>query len=128
MQKRDCVVAFSRSRIFTAKAEIERHTNLRCAVAYGRLPPEVRAEQAALFNDPDSGFDVLVGSDALGMGLNLKIRRVIFTQVSKYSGVGHQDEQLSTSQIKQIGGRAGRAANAPGSTHPLPPREGGSLL
>ena len=49
-----------------------------------------------------------VGSDALGIGLNLKIRRVIFTQVSKYSEFGGQDEQLWTSQIKQIGGRAGR--------------------
>ncbi|KZV67800.1 hypothetical protein PENSPDRAFT_653814 [Peniophora sp. CONT] len=108
VQKGDCVVAFSRSKIFALKAEIERRTKLRCAVAYGRLPPEVRSEQAALFNDPNSGFDVLVGSDALGMGLNLKIRRVIFTQVSKYSGVSGQDEPLTTSQIKQIGGRAGR--------------------
>ncbi|VDB95885.1 unnamed protein product [Peniophora sp. CBMAI 1063] len=108
VQKGDCVVAFSRSRIFAAKQEIERRTKLRCAVAYGRLPPEVRSEQAALFNDPNSGFDVLVGSDALGMGLNLKIRRVIFTQVSKYNGISSGDEQLTTSQIKQIGGRAGR--------------------
>ncbi|KZV65085.1 hypothetical protein PENSPDRAFT_656101 [Peniophora sp. CONT] len=108
VQEGDCVVAFSRSRIFAAKAEIERRTKLRCAVAYGRLPPDVRSEQAALFNDPNSGFDVLVGSDALGMGLNLKIRRVIFTQISKYSGLTSCEEQLSNSAIKQIGGRAGR--------------------
>jgi ATP-dependent RNA helicase SUPV3L1/SUV3 len=37
--------------------------------------------QASLFNAPDSGFDVLVASDALGMGLNLNINRVVFTQV-----------------------------------------------
>ena len=71
VQKGDCVVAFSRSGIFDLKKQIEEATNLRCAVAYGRLPPEVRSEQAALFNDPNSGFDVLVGSDAIGMGLNL---------------------------------------------------------
>jgi ATP-dependent RNA helicase SUPV3L1/SUV3 len=53
------------------KKEIEEKTGLRCAVVYGRLPPEIRAEQAALFNDPNSGFDVLVASDAIGMGLNL---------------------------------------------------------
>jgi ATP-dependent RNA helicase SUPV3L1/SUV3 len=71
VQKGDCVVAFSRTAIFRIRDEIEEKTGLRCAVAYGALPPEVRSEQAALFNDPNSGYDVLVGSDAVGMGLNL---------------------------------------------------------
>lgn len=71
IQKGDCVVTFSRSNIFNLKNHIEEKTGLRCAVVYGRLPPEIRAEQAALFNDPDSGFDVLIASDAIGMGLNL---------------------------------------------------------
>jgi ATP-dependent RNA helicase SUPV3L1/SUV3 len=53
------------------KKNIEEKTGLRCAVIYGRLPPEIRAEQAALFNDPKSGVDVLIASDAVGMGLNL---------------------------------------------------------
>ena len=46
-------------------------TLLLAAVAYGGLPPETRSEQAKLFNDPDSGYDVMVASDAIGMGLNL---------------------------------------------------------
>lgn len=71
IQKGDCIVTFSRSGIFALKRQIEELTGLRCAVAYGRLPPEIRSEQAALFNDPDSGYDVMVGSDAIGMGLNL---------------------------------------------------------
>ena len=71
IQKGDCVVTFSRTNIFKLKKKIEEETGLRCAVVYGRLPPEIRAEQAALFNDPNSGFDVLVASDAIGMGLNL---------------------------------------------------------
>jgi ATP-dependent RNA helicase SUPV3L1/SUV3 len=71
IEKGDCVVSFSRSGIFALKKRIEEVTKLRCAVAYGRLPPEIRSEQAALFNDPNSGFDVIVGSDAIGMGLNL---------------------------------------------------------
>ena len=73
IEKGDCVVSFSRSGIFALKNKIEAATNLRCAVAYGRLPPEIRSEQAALFNDPNSGFDVIVGSDAIGMGLNLYV-------------------------------------------------------
>jgi ATP-dependent RNA helicase SUPV3L1/SUV3 len=44
---------------------------LKCAVAYGKLPPESRSEQAALFNDPRSPYGVMVASDAIGMGINL---------------------------------------------------------
>jgi ATP-dependent RNA helicase SUPV3L1/SUV3 len=71
IQRGDCVVTFSRSNIFNLKKDIEEKTGLRCAVVYGRLPPEIRAEQAALFNNPNSGVDVLIASDAVGMGLNL---------------------------------------------------------
>ena len=71
IQRGDCVVAFSRRDIFIHKHLIEQKTGLRCAVAYGKLPPEVRAEQALLFNKPDGGYPVMVASDAIGMGLNL---------------------------------------------------------
>ncbi|KAI0081395.1 P-loop containing nucleoside triphosphate hydrolase protein [Panus rudis PR-1116 ss-1] len=106
IDKGDCVVTFSRSGIFALKNKIELQTNRKCAVAYGRLPPEIRSEQAHLFNDPNSGYDILVGSDAIGMGLNLKIRRVIFEMVAKFDG--HRLHYLSNSQFKQIAGRAGR--------------------
>ncbi|KXN91935.1 ATP-dependent RNA helicase SUV3, mitochondrial [Leucoagaricus sp. SymC.cos] len=107
VKKGDCVVAFSRGRIFEIKEEIERKSGLRCAVVYGKLPPEVRSEQAALFNDPYSGFDVIIGSDAIGMGLNLKIRRIIFDALAKSDGSGKL-WPLNISQTKQIAGRAGR--------------------
>lgn len=67
----DCVVRLSRNGIYEIKKSIEDATGLQCAVAYGGLPPELRAQQAAMFNDPDSGVDVMVASDAVGMGLNL---------------------------------------------------------
>ncbi|CBI22200.3 unnamed protein product, partial [Vitis vinifera] len=82
----DCVVAFSRREIFEVKLAIEKHTNHRCCVIYGALPPETRRQQASLFNDPDNEYDVLVASDAVGMGLNLNIRRVVFYSLSKYNG------------------------------------------
>ncbi|KAJ8591466.1 P-loop containing nucleoside triphosphate hydrolase protein [Rhizopogon salebrosus TDB-379] len=106
VQKGDCLVAFSRSGIFALKRKVEESTGLRCAVAYGRLPPEIRAEQAALFNDPNSGYDVMIGSDAIGMGINLKIKRIIFETLHKWDGT--VERPLSVSQIKQIAGRAGR--------------------
>ncbi|CAJ0746538.1 12596_t:CDS:2, partial [Entrophospora sp. SA101] len=71
IQKGDCVVTFSRKEIFALKRNIENTTGLRCAVAYGGLPPgistETRTLQAKLFNDPDSEYDVLIASDAVGM-------------------------------------------------------------
>ncbi|KAF9460877.1 P-loop containing nucleoside triphosphate hydrolase protein [Collybia nuda] len=106
VRKGDCIVTFSRSNIFAIKRLVEEKTGLRCAVVYGKLPPEIRSEQAAFFNDPDSGYDVIIGSDAIGMGLNLKIRRIIFEAVSKWDGT--TDRFLSVSQVKQIAGRAGR--------------------
>ena len=71
IEKGDCIVTFSRRSIFELKRLVEDSTGLRCAVAYGRLPPETRSEQAALFNDQTSGYDVIVATDAIGMGLNL---------------------------------------------------------
>lgn len=102
----DCVVAFSRNDIFAIKREIETTTNYKCCVIYGKLPPQTRADQARLFNDPDSGYDILVASDAIGMGLNLNIRRIIFNSIFKFNG--EEVIRLSHSDVKQISGRAGR--------------------
>ncbi|GAA5873176.1 hypothetical protein JCM3774_000072 [Rhodotorula dairenensis] len=104
IRKGDCLVTFSRSNIFAFKRAIEEKTGLRVAVAYGGLPPEVREEQARAFNE--GSYDVLVASDAVGMGLNLKIRRIVFESLHKWDG--RQEIRLPTPQIKQIAGRAGR--------------------
>ncbi|XP_014515515.1 DExH-box ATP-dependent RNA helicase DExH18, mitochondrial [Vigna radiata var. radiata] len=102
----DCVVAFSRREIFEVKLAIETQTKHRCCVIYGALPPETRRQQASLFNDQSNEYDVLVASDAVGMGLNLNIRRVIFNSLSKYNG--DKMVPVPASQVKQIAGRAGR--------------------
>lgn len=75
----DCIVTFSRKSIFKLKDEIESQLNRRkseeigksAAVVYGSLPAENRAMQANKFNSQESGVDILVASDAIGMGLNL---------------------------------------------------------
>ena len=71
LRKGDCVVVFSRLGIHALRKEIERTTKKRVAVVYGSLPPDTRAQQAKLFNDPNNDYDILVASDAIGMGLNL---------------------------------------------------------
>ncbi|KAG6121157.1 hypothetical protein E4U13_005360 [Claviceps humidiphila] len=110
LQKGDAVVGFSRKSLHALKRTIETKTGRRCAIIYGSLPPEVRVQQASLFNDPDNDYDFIVASDAIGMGLNLEIRRVIFESVTKYDG--NQHRLLSFPEIKQIGGRAGRYRSA----------------
>jgi ATP-dependent RNA helicase SUPV3L1/SUV3 len=145
ISKGDCVVAFSRSMLYSLKESIEASTGLRCGVVYGSLPPAVRRQQATQFNDPDGPLDVLVGecsslsvccfvvtsqsqcvltqsrdsrmlcccgmlssaaTDAVGMGLNLAIKRVVFSATEKFDG--QRRRPLTISEIKQIGGRAGR--------------------
>jgi ATP-dependent RNA helicase SUPV3L1/SUV3 len=73
LEKGDCVVAFSVIGIHALRREIEKQTGKHCAMVYGSLPPETRAQQARLFNDPDNDYDYLVASDAIGMGLNLYV-------------------------------------------------------
>lgn len=51
------------------------------AIIYGRLPPEVRKNQAQLFNE--GTLPIMVSTNAIGMGLNLKIKRIIFSEVEK---------------------------------------------
>lgn len=110
LRKGDAVVSFSRIGLHGLKKGIEEATGKKCAIVYGALPPETRAQQAALFNDPNNDYDFLAASDAIGMGLNLEIRRVVFESVTKHDGV--KVRTLTIPELKQIGGRAGRYRTA----------------
>ncbi|KAK9446110.1 ATP-dependent RNA helicase SUV3 [Metarhizium brunneum] len=110
LQKGDAIVAFSRLSLHVLKRNVETATGRRCAIIYGSLPPEVRVQQAALFNDPNNDYDFIVASDAIGMGLNLEIRRVVLESITKFDG--NQNRLLTYPEIKQIGGRAGRYRTA----------------
>ena len=65
--------------------------------------------QAQLFNDPESGYNVMVASDAVGMGMNLNIRRIVFHTMQKFEGT--EMAPVSVSMVKQIAGRAGRRSS-----------------
>jgi ATP-dependent RNA helicase SUPV3L1/SUV3 len=79
-------------------------TGFSVATVYGNLSPEVRRAQAARFRDGSA--DIVVGTDAIAMGLNLPIERVVMTTAVKYNG--YEEEELSAALAKQIAGRAGR--------------------
>jgi ATP-dependent RNA helicase SUPV3L1/SUV3 len=99
----DALIAFSRRDVLDYRAELVARGR-RVAVVYGALSPEVRRAEAARFNSGDA--DILVATDAIGMGLNLNIRRIVFAELRKFDG--EQRRELTSQEVKQIGGRAGR--------------------
>ena len=50
---------------------------------------------------------VVCGTDTLGVGINVPIRTVLFTGLTKYDGV--RTRHLKAREFHQIAGRAGRA-------------------
>ncbi len=103
LQLGDAVVAFSRRDVLMLRDQIAAAGHP-VSVIYGALPPEVRRREAERFAQGES--HILVATDAIGMGLNLPIRRVLFSTMTKFDGVG--DRLLSESEVHQIAGRAGR--------------------
>ena len=110
LRRGDCIIAFTRSELYALKRSIEANTRLRCAIIYGSLPPTLRRQQAEQFNAVDGPFDVLVATDAVGMGLNLSVGRIIFSTLTKFDG--REERMLTVRETLQIAGRAGRFAGA----------------
>jgi ATP-dependent RNA helicase SUPV3L1/SUV3 len=99
----DAVVAFSRRDVLMLRDQIAAAGHP-VSVIYGALPPEVRKREAERFAEGAS--HILVATDAIGMGLNLPIRRVLFSTMTKFDGI--DDRPLGESEVHQIAGRAGR--------------------
>jgi ATP-dependent RNA helicase SUPV3L1/SUV3 len=100
----DAVVAFSRRAVHENR-EILVARGHRVATIYGALSPEVRRAEAARFRSGEA--NVLVTTDAIGMGLNLgPLKRIVFSAVRKWDGTA--ERALTNSEIRQIAGRAGR--------------------
>jgi hypothetical protein len=99
----DAVIVFSRREVIETQRPA-RDLGFSTAVIYGSLSPSVRREEAARFRNGDA--DVLVATDAIAMGLNLPIRRIIFSTTTKWNG--RAERNLSPMEIRQIAGRAGR--------------------
>ena len=99
----DAVVAFSRRDVLMLRDQIAAQGHP-VSVIYGALPPEVRRREAERFALGES--HILVATDAIGMGLNLPIRRVLFSTMTKFDG--QADRVLNESEVHQIAGRAGR--------------------
>lgn len=108
LQKNDALIVFSRRNALRYKRDLER-LGFKVSIVYGRLSPEVRREQARKFDVGET--DVIVATDAISMGMNLPIRRVVFSTLSKF--INSQEHVITESEIKQIAGRAGRFQRFP---------------
>jgi ATP-dependent RNA helicase SUPV3L1/SUV3 len=94
--------------VFDLRAELIRRGRS-VAVVYGALGPTVRRAEARRFREGEA--EVLVATDAIGMGLNIgPLRRVVFSSLRKFDG--QEERPLTVQEIKQIGGRAGRFGGA----------------
>lgn len=102
IERGTAIVCFSRRDVLGLKQYLE-HKH-RVSVIYGNLSPQVRREEARRFRSGET--TVLVATDAIALGLNLPIRTVVFYTTWKWNG--REDVRLSPSEVRQIGGRAGR--------------------
>lgn len=108
LKKSDALIVFSRRNALKYKYDLEQ-VGFKVSIIYGMLSPEVRREQARKF---DKGItDVIVSTDAISMGMNLPIQRIVFSTLTKH--INSQEHQITTSEIKQIAGRAGRFQRFP---------------
>lgn len=103
IEEGDALIVFSKASVLNCAAELQQ-IGIPCSIIYGTLPYEVRRSEAARFLSGET--KVVVSTDAIGMGMNLPIRRIIFLETSKFDGIRRRN--LSASEIKQIAGRAGR--------------------
>lgn len=99
----DALITFTKRAVLDIAGRLERK-GIRASVIYGSLPPEIRRRQIRLFLCHET--KVVVSTDAIGMGLNLPVRRIVFIQTEKYDGISTRP--LNIPEIRQIAGRAGR--------------------
>lgn len=103
VQKGDAFIVFSRRMVLQVAAALA-DKKIKSSIIYGNLPPDTRRRQVERFLNGET--DVVVATDAIGMGLNLPIKRIVFLETEKFDGEKHRP--LRVQEVKQIAGRAGR--------------------
>ena len=103
VQPGDALITFSKVGVLSV-AEDLRARGKEPAIIYGALPYATRRKQVEGFLSGD--MEYVVSTDAIGMGLNLPIRRIIFMETEKFDG--RERRTLKPEEIQQIAGRAGR--------------------
>ena len=106
INRKTAIIAFSTEEVY-AIAELVRRQKGGAAIVMGSLSPKTRNAQVALYQSGD--VDFLVATDAIGMGINMDLENVFFSNLKKFDG--KKLRKLNLSEIGQIAGRAGRFLN-----------------
>ncbi len=106
LERKSAIIAFSIEDVY-AIAELIRRQKGGAAVIMGSLSPKTRNSQVDLYQSGD--VDYLVATDAIGMGLNMDINEIYFSNLKKFDG--KKTRRLNLIEISQIAGRAGRFKN-----------------
>ena len=106
LDRKTAIIAFSIEEVY-AIAELVRRQKGGAAVIMGSLSPKTRNSQVELYQSGD--VDYLVATDAIGMGLNMDIDQIYFSNLKKFDG--KKTRRLNLIEMSQIAGRAGRYKN-----------------
>lgn len=103
IRRGDAFIVFSKKSVHAVASDL-RSMDIDASIIYGALPYDVRQNEAEKFRNGTT--DVVVATDAIGLGLNLPIKRIVFLETEKFDG--EIMRKLNAGEIKQIAGRAGR--------------------
>ncbi len=106
ISRKTAIIAFSAEEVY-AIAELIRRQKGGAAIVMGSLSPKTRNAQVELYQSGD--VDFLVATDAIGMGINMDLDHIYFSNLKKFDG--KKLRRLNLSEIGQIAGRAGRYLN-----------------
>ena len=106
INRKTAIIAFSAEDVYGI-AELIRRQKGGAAIVMGSLSPKTRNAQVELYQSGD--VDFLVATDAIGMGINMDIDHIYFSNLKKFDG--KKLRKLNLSEIGQIAGRAGRFLN-----------------
>ncbi len=106
LDRKVAIIAFSIEEVY-AIAELVRRQKGGAAVIMGSLSPKTRNSQVGLYQSGD--VDYLIATDAIGMGLNMDINEIYFSNLKKFDG--KKTRRLDLIEMSQIAGRAGRYKN-----------------
>ena len=83
LDRKVAIIAFSIEEVY-AIAELVRRQKGGAAVIMGSLSPKTRNSQVGLYQSGD--VDYLIATDAIGMGLNMDINEIYFSNLKKFDG------------------------------------------
>ena len=106
LERKVAIIAFSIEEVY-AIAELVRRQKGGAALIMGSLSPKTRNSQVGLYQSGD--VDYLIATDAIGMGLNMDINEIYFSNLKKFDG--KKTRRLNLVEMSQIAGRAGRYKN-----------------